>query len=278
MAVTLLRVIKRWIGLSTDVKPVAANFDVPVGSTFHEYDTKLTYITHDGTNWVPYEYTLSTVNVAISRDMPFLTEFWETESLVIAAWDTVIDGAGTETFATAGGYMYYDMDTDAVGDNDIFMNSKYRWIFIPSVFGDSNAIIQRLILEWEAQIVTAVTAHDNTHFFMGFSSAKTNDIAQQNLAGFYLDTDRLMGKTDNATSEESTAEITATLTNWNKYRITIEPASVTFTFNGTDEVALVDPADQPDVAMYIVFGTRAEAGVAVGLNIGPIRCWYEEVI
>lgn len=275
MAVILLRVIQRWIGLSSDAKPTAA----PTGSTFHEYDTGLTWITYDdGTNWVPYKYELSTINVSINRDLPYLTDLWETESLAVAIWETTIDGAGTEAFATASGYMHYDMDTDAIGNNDIFLNSKYRWVFIPSVFGDDNAIIRRLTLEWEAQIVTAVADHDNTHFFMGFSSTKTNDITQANLAGFYLDSDALKGKTDKAGSEESTGAITATLTNWNKYKITIDPGSVTFTFNGADETALVDAADQPDVAMYLVFGTRAEAGVAVGLNVGPVRCWYDEKI
>lgn len=278
MAVKLLRVIKRWVGLSSDTKPIAATSDVPIGSTFYEYDTGLTWITYDGTNWVPYKYELSTINVSVNRDLPYLTDFWEEESLAVATWETTINGAGTEAFATAGGYMFYDMDTDAVADNDIFLNTKYRWVFIPSVFGDTNAIIRRLTLEWEAQIVTAVTAHDNTNFFMGFTSAKNNVITQQNLAGFYLDTDVLKGKTDKATSEETTGAIAATLTDWNKYKITIEAASVTFTFNGVDEPALVDPNDQPDVAMYIVFGTRAEAGVAVGLNIGSVRCWYDEII
>ena len=276
MAVKLLRVIQRWIGLASDTKPTTA----PIGSTFYEYDTGLTWITYDGgTNWVPYRYELSTINVSVNRDLPYLTDFWETEALIATIWETTIDGAGTEAFATSGGYMYYDMDTAAAAaDTDVFLNSLYRWVFIPSVFGDANAIIRSLTLEWEAQIVTAVADHANTHFFMGFSSAKSNDIAQQNLAGFYLDTDVLKGKTDKATSEESTGAIAATLTNWNKYKITIEAASVTFSFNGVDEPALVDPNDQPDVAMYIVFGTRAEGAAAVGLNIGPVRAWYEEIL
>jgi len=275
MAVILLRVIQRWIGLSSDAKPTTA----PAGSTFHEYDTGLTWITYDdGTNWVPYEYTLSTVNVAVSRDMPFLVDFWENESLTVGIWETTIDGAGTEAFATAGGYMYYDIDTDAVVDNDVYLNSKYRWVFIPSVFGDTNAIIRRLTLEWEAQIVTAVASHDETNFFMGFTSAKTNLSTQANSVGFFLDTNDLKGRTDKAGSTEETGVIAATLTDWNKYKITVEPASVTFSFNGADEVALVDSNDQPDVAMYIVFGTRSVAGAAVGLNIGPVRCWYDELI
>ena len=49
MAVSLETTIKRFIGLSTDVKPTGAL--VPVGSTYFEYDTKCVYITYDGTNY-----------------------------------------------------------------------------------------------------------------------------------------------------------------------------------------------------------------------------------
>ncbi len=47
MAVKLMATISRYIGASSDTKPTS----VPVGSTFYEYDTKLNYITYDGTNW-----------------------------------------------------------------------------------------------------------------------------------------------------------------------------------------------------------------------------------
>jgi len=274
MTVKLMNTINRWIGLSTDTKPTT----VAIGSTFHEYDTKLTYITYDGTNWVSYKYELGSVNVSINRDLPYLTEFWETESLVSGIWETTVDGSGTEVFATSAGYMYYDMDTDSTTDNDIILNSKYRWLCAPSIFGDSNAIVQRLCIEWEAQAVTAITSHDNTHFFMGLSSAKSTDITQQNLIGFNLVGDALKGKCDKAGTEGTTGTITATLTDWNKFKIKIDAASITFTFNETDETALTTANTHPDVAMYAVFGTRAEASTAVGLNIGPVRIWYEEVL
>lgn len=273
MAVKLMGTIQNWVGLSTDSKPTS----VAVGSTFLEYDTKLRYITYDGTNWVKYKYELGSVNVATSRSAPSLSEFWEGEALDATVWETVIDGAGTEAFGTAGGYMYYDMDTAAAAaDTDVFLNSLYRWVCTPSVFGDSNAIIQRLVLEWEAQAVTAVADHDNTHFFMGLSSAKSNDITQQNLIGFHLVADVLKGKCDKAGTEGATGAITATITNWNKYKITVDAASITFSFNGTDEAALTTASTHPDVAMYLVFGTRAEGANAVGLNVGPVRAWYEE--
>ena len=55
----------KFIGLSTDTKPVQATADVPIGSTFFAYDTGLLYISRDGTNWVikndpePYLYQIS---------------------------------------------------------------------------------------------------------------------------------------------------------------------------------------------------------------------------
>jgi len=276
MAVKLISTIQNWVGLSTDTKPTG----VAVGSTFLEYDSKLLYVNYDGTLWSKYKFELGQVNTAISRDMPYLTEFWEGESLVATTWETTIDGAGTEAFGTAGGYMYYDIDTDAVGDNDVFINSKYRWQIRPGIFGDSNTMIERFVLEWEAQAVTAITSHDNTHFFMGLSSAKSNDITQQNVIGFQLVADVLYGKCDKAGTETGglTGAITATLTNWNKFKITVEAASITFSLNGTDQTALTNAASQPDVAQYLVFGTRAEAAAAVGLNIGNIKAWYEEII
>lgn len=48
MTTTLLRVIQRWVGLSTDTKPTT---DVPVGSLFYELNTGQGFI-WDGANWI----------------------------------------------------------------------------------------------------------------------------------------------------------------------------------------------------------------------------------
>lgn len=48
MAVILIGMIKRFVGLSTDTKPTG----VAVGSIFIEYDSHEVYITYDGTNWI----------------------------------------------------------------------------------------------------------------------------------------------------------------------------------------------------------------------------------
>ncbi len=39
---------RSFIGLSSDSKPTT---NIPVGSTFYEYDTGRLYISYDGTNW-----------------------------------------------------------------------------------------------------------------------------------------------------------------------------------------------------------------------------------
>lgn len=39
----------RWIGLSTDTKPISG---IPVGATYLEYDTGKLYTTPDGLNWI----------------------------------------------------------------------------------------------------------------------------------------------------------------------------------------------------------------------------------
>jgi hypothetical protein len=48
MAVKLIRVIQRWIGLSTDTKPTAP----PAGSTFYEANTGYSFI-YNGYAWLP---------------------------------------------------------------------------------------------------------------------------------------------------------------------------------------------------------------------------------
>jgi len=47
MAVAIMAVRQRLIGLSSDVKPTT----VPIGTRFFEIDTCITYVTYDGTNW-----------------------------------------------------------------------------------------------------------------------------------------------------------------------------------------------------------------------------------
>lgn len=50
MATYFIRVIQRWIGTQFDIKPTG----VAIMSEFYEYDTRDTYVTYDGTNWIKY--------------------------------------------------------------------------------------------------------------------------------------------------------------------------------------------------------------------------------
>ncbi len=58
----------KWIGLSTDTKPVQATADVPVGATFYEYDTQILFVTPDGTNWFPKSIINPTATRTISLE------------------------------------------------------------------------------------------------------------------------------------------------------------------------------------------------------------------
>jgi hypothetical protein len=51
--------IERFIGLSTDTKPTG----VPVGSKFYEYNTRVYFVTHDGTNWVTMPPAIKEISV-----------------------------------------------------------------------------------------------------------------------------------------------------------------------------------------------------------------------
>ena len=51
MAVKFIASIQRYTGLAADTMPTG----VPIGSTFYEYDTGVTYVTYDGTNWAVYD-------------------------------------------------------------------------------------------------------------------------------------------------------------------------------------------------------------------------------
>jgi len=59
MAVLLITETPKYIGLSTDTKPVG----VPIGAIFYESNSQLTYICHDGTNYAvlnnPPKWTLA---------------------------------------------------------------------------------------------------------------------------------------------------------------------------------------------------------------------------
>jgi hypothetical protein len=62
MAVKFIGSIQRYVGLAADTKPTG----VPVGSEFYEYDTRIRYITYDGTLWTTYTQDLGEVSISTS--------------------------------------------------------------------------------------------------------------------------------------------------------------------------------------------------------------------
>jgi hypothetical protein len=79
----------RYVGLSTDAKPV----DVPVGSYFWERDTGQTYICHDGTNWSVYN--------PVNANIQFVTADANNSFSGIIAAGSTASGAATSTLGVA---------------------------------------------------------------------------------------------------------------------------------------------------------------------------------
>ena len=223
-------------------------------------------------------YDGSIKNTMINRDMPHLAEFWETEQLAASKWETTVDVGGAEAFAVEDGYMYYDLNTGGVAGDDVLINSKYRWQCKPAVFSDTNTSIEKMILEFEVRVTGTLADIVEANFVMGIAETKDNDNTDNNIAVFTLDgAGNLIARTDNdGGADEDSGTIAATLGNWNKYRIEVYATGYKFylneTLGATNEVAV------PDEAMYIVIGNRSDGVGAVGLDVGNVRCWYEEVV
>lgn len=219
----------------------------------------------------------SVKNVMVNRDMPYLTEFWETEALSATVWEETLDGAGTGVFDVADGYMYYDIDTENVLNSDAWLNTKYRWQSRPATFSDTNTSIEKLIAEWESRITGNLADIVNANFLMGFTETKGNLNTSNNIAAFTLDgSDNLISRTDNDGTDQDSGTLSATLTNWNKFRIEVYATGYKFYINET--LVSTHETQVPDEAMYLVLGTRSDGVGAVGLDIGNVRIWHEEVV
>ena len=262
-----------------DVRQTKTDIGDPSGDTLPSVTAKLgdgaTTVVADLATLKTALYDSAIKNVMFDRDMPYLTEFWTTESLDGAYWDETLDGASTGTFTHTAGYLYYAIAAEAVADSDAFINSKYRWQVQPSQFSDTNSEIEAISLEFVMRM-NGAAYHDATNFFLGFMSAKTNDVSTQNLIGFTLSGTDIVGKVDDSGDDESTGAIAGTYTNWNKYKIRVSADSAVFSFNESAETALTTYV--PDYGMYLVFGTRAVGADAAWIHVANIRVYYEEVV
>jgi len=84
---------RKFIGASTDTKPTGA--EVPIGSTFFEYDTHCMYITYDSTNWVFKELSLVLKEVAVEKAIAAAGNY--------AAEDVISESASAGTAWTFAG-------------------------------------------------------------------------------------------------------------------------------------------------------------------------------
>lgn len=223
------------------------------------------------------------INSAANHDLPIFDEYWEFEQLDVAKWEEILDGAGTGTFTATvdEGIMFYRLVTGAVANNDAILNSKYRWMVIPSIFGDANSPFTSLSLEFMARFVN-VALTSNQYVTLGFTEGKNNDndaAAGNDIAAFVLDpapaADTLWSRTSvNGTDEENNVSAGITLTNWNLYKIVVIEDAIRFYINGAPVAAHVTTI--PNMAGYLLFGTRAEGAAATTLDLGLIRAWYQE--
>lgn len=209
-----------------------------------------------------------------NRSMDNISEMWDDEALDGIVWEETKDNAGTGAFAVDDGRMYWNLDTDSGADDDAFVNSKFRFQVMPSTFSDSNCMIKKLILEFALRQTGTLANITNAGFLLGFTETKANLNTQNNIAAFTLDgSDNLIARTDNDGSDQNSSTISATLTNWNRFKIEVFSAGYNFFLNGVHQVT--HTTQVPDEAMYVIFGIRSDGVGAVGLDIGNILCYYE---
>jgi DNA-binding protein Fis len=221
-------------------------------------------------------------NVMINRDMPYLTEFWETEALAANKWEETLDGAGTGTFTAVAdeGVMLYRLLTGALANNDAILNSKYRWMVIPSMFGDTDTPMCSLSFEFQARF-TNEDLTSNQYVTLGFTEAKNNDndaAAGNDIAAFiFKATDTLSTRTSvNGVDEDNDVSSGIVLTDLNRFKIVVGEDEILFYINGT--LVATHNTTIPNMAMYLLFGTRPEGAAATTLDVSGIRAWYGEVV
>ena len=220
----------------------------------------------------------SVKNAMINRDFPYLTDLLEKETLDILIWEEIKDGLGTGVFANSGGYAYWDMDTGIVPDNNVVLNSTYRWQCIPSKFGDADFPLNKLVAEFLFRL-TNPDLSSNQYVTFGFTEDKDNNndaVAGNDIAAFVLKAvDTLNTRTSiNGTDEDWDVSAGITLTDFNLYRIEAYQMGYKFYINGA--LKATHEIQVPDIFAYLLFGTRAEGAAATGFDRGICRVRYEE--
>jgi len=216
-------------------------------------------------------------NVGLNRDLPYLTEFFEDETITLAVWDETVTNTGAISVLVEDGYKFARMSTGATGVSTAVLNSDQRFEFRPNSFNLLTGVITRVVLEWDMRI-TNVANILNSSFLVGFGSAKTSIRTSNDVAGFVLVSDVLNALTDDGGTEALTDVSSGiTLSNWNKYRVTAVPGdTVQFYINDTPVATHDVAAEVPDDVMYIVIHNANDAAADADVDIAHIRQWYSE--
>ena len=216
-------------------------------------------------------------NIGFNRDLPYLTEFFEDETISVAVWDGTTTNTGAITFAVENGYKYVNLSTGATDVSTAVLNTAQRFEFRPNSFNLTQGVITRIVLEWDMRL-TNVANMLNTSVLFGFGNSKTSIRTSNNIAGFILDGDVLKSITDNGGTEELT-DVSAgiAVTEWNKYRITALPGNtVQFYINDALVATHNDAASLPNDAMYIIFHNANDSAADADVDVAHIRQWYSE--
>ena len=216
-------------------------------------------------------------NIGFNRDLPYLTEFFEDETISAAVWDETVTNTGSITFVVEDGYKYVNLSTGATDMSTAVLNTDQRFEFRPNSFNIVQGVITRIVLEWDMRL-TNITNMLNDSVLFGFGNSKTSIRTSNNIAGFILDGDVLKSITDNGGTEELT-DVSAgiTVTEWNKYRITALPGNtVQFYINDTLVATHNNAASLPNDAMYIIFHNANDSAADADVDVAHIRQWYSE--
>ncbi len=216
-------------------------------------------------------------NVGLNRDLPYLTEFFEDETITLAVWDETVTNSGDISVLVEAGYKFARMSTGATGVSTAVLNSDQRFEFRPNSFNLLTGVITRIVMEWDMRIANVANIL-NSSFLVGFGSAKTSIRTSNDVAGFMLVSDALNALTDDGGTEALTDVSSGiTLSNWNKYRVTAVPGdTVQFYINDTLVATHNVAAEVPDDVMYIVIHNANDVAADADVDIAHIRQWYSE--
>jgi plastocyanin len=216
-------------------------------------------------------------NIGFNRDLPYLTEFFEDETIDAAVWDETTTNTGTITFTMEDGFKFVRLSTGATNVSTSVLSSDHRFEFRPNSFNLISNVITRIVLEWDMRF-TNVANILNTSFIAGFANDKTSIRTSNNIAAICLNGDVITAITDNNGTEVlNNISAGITVTNWNKYRITAVPGNTVYFYINDTLVATHNvAANLPNNVMYIVFHNANDAAANANVDVAHIRQWYSE--